>query len=466
MVYIIRTTAHLYVNMHSCDHPRLTRFALVVPCFLALLTVVNYGFSISVIRSISSIEKSSPYKIDFNNDVDDADVAMNILATTRALEESSLRFYMYDHPNITLKNAAIKKHDHKWNRYGNEAAYDANTIKALEESPLRTLDPNEADLFIPPIPFGSLVTSKDGTDLINLVYETLVNHPVFRKHHGDKHILVATPYILFRSDKYSYVGGMVKWYRNLMIQNMSVAMSWDPNAVINALQEGIDFHEYTAEFKKLKALSRRSFSLGLGSSSDLPNPDLHLATMEKFHNSSNLVFYQTRTKGSMYNSTIFRHAPVTNITLAGGGGNGGDHNLNFPKSSIGFGIDDIDAWKNEYANSKFCLVIRGDSPHSKAFWRSVRAGCIPVVVADALPIYSPILKSTLNMSDYAVILGEEDFVRDVKKALLKLQEMSDVEVEGKLQHLAFAQRVMMHDHPHSLFVPAFLREGVLATYVH
>ena len=70
------------------------------------------------------------------------------------------------------------------------------------------------------------------------------------------------------------------------------------------------------------------------------------------------------------------------------------------------------------------------------------------------------------MNDYAVILGEEYFVRDVRKALLKLQEMSDVEVEGKLQHLAFAQRVMMHDHPHSLFVPAFLREGVLATYVH
>jgi hypothetical protein len=117
-----------------------------------VLTVVNYGFSISVIRSISSIEKSSPYKIDFNNDVDEdaGDVAMIILAKTRALEESSLRFYMYDHPNITLKNVAIKKHDHKWNRYGNEAAYDANTIKALEKSPLRTLDPNEADLFIPP----------------------------------------------------------------------------------------------------------------------------------------------------------------------------------------------------------------------------------------------------------------------------------------------------------------------------
>ena len=233
---------------------------------------------------------------------------------------------------------------------------------------------------------------------------------------------------------------------------MTPALSWDPNAVINAIKEGVDFREYTTELKEATAMSRRSFSVGLGSSPG--DIDLHLASMEKFRRSSNLIFYQTRTEVSYWNSTMFRHAPVTNITRA-----------SFPKSSIGFGLKDKGEWLRELGDSKFCLVIRGDTPHSKALWRSIRCGCIPVVASDTLPIFAPMFKSTLRVRDYAVILKEEDIVRDTEGTLLRLQEMSDEEVEEKLKHLAFAQRVIMSDHPQSLFVPAFLHEATMATEV-
>ena len=251
---------------------------------------------------------------------------------------------------------------------------------------------------------------------------------------------------------------MKKWYP--LIYNVTPVLSWDPNAVYNAVKEGVDFTDYNSAFQKIQPLSRRSFSVGLGDavSSEYTLAtdiiELQLASLEKFQNSSNLVFYQTRTEPSYWNSTIFRHAPVTNITHA-----------NFPKSCIGFGLKDPDEWLREYQDSKFCLIIRGDSPHSHALWRAIRVGCIPVIAADSLPIYAPMFKSTLNMSEYAVVVSEQELVTDTEKTLLKLHDMSDAEIEAKVRHLAFAQRVIMTDHPQSLFVPAFIYEATMATEV-
>jgi hypothetical protein len=69
------------------------------------------------------------------------------------------------------------------------------------------------------------------------------------------------------------------------------------------------------------------------------------------------------------------------------------------------------------------------------------------------------------MSDYAVILDEEELLRNATKALLTLREMTMQQVEIKLLHLAFAQRVLFTDHPESLFVPALLKEAIAAEEV-
>jgi hypothetical protein len=92
-------------------------------------------------------------------------------------------------------------------------------------------------------------------------------------------------------------------------------------------------------------------------------------------------------------------------------------------------------------------------------------GCIPVIAADNLPVWGPILKSTLNMSDYGVIVSEKALVNDPTSTLLKLNEMSEAERDAKIKHLAFAQRVIFTDHPSSLFVPAFLKEAQMASKV-
>ena len=43
--------------------------------------------------------------------------------------------------------------------------------------------------------------------------------------------------------------------------------------------------------------------------------------------------------------------------------------------------------------------------------------------------------------------------------------MSDKEIEMKFMHLAFAQKVVFTDYPESLFVPAILKELIMAEEV-
>jgi hypothetical protein len=66
------------------------------------------------------------------------------------------------------------------------------------------------------------------------------------------------------------------------------------------------------------------------------------------------------------------------------------------------------------------------------------------------------------MHDYCIFIDEEKFIRDPQAELNKLQLLSTAEIKTKVDALAFAQRVILPDHPESLFVPAFLKEATKA----
>jgi hypothetical protein len=133
-------------------------------------------------------------------------------------------------------------------------------------------------------------------------------------------------------------------------------------------------------------------------------------------------------------------------------------------SSIGYGLPPDD-WLREYSSSQFCLAIRGDTPHTHALLNAVKVGCIPVVISDFYPLFAPSFPSTLNMEDYCVFIKEADFIRDPAKELLKLKDLGETWIRRKLDALAFAQKVVLMDHPESLFVPAFVKESMYA-YQH
>ena len=374
----------------------------------------------------------------------------NLSAVAQELEGMSNRFYMYDHPNITFIGKTEELGDQKSRllQHTGETENDEQMLAALKKSPLRTNNPNEADFFIPLMPMGRILMSKNGD--FDTPMATLLEEEMFRKHQGHKHVIISTCYALFRR-QVRHNSDMKTWYKKLY--NVTVIQSWDPSAVYNALYHSrADWGEFKVLKRKGKPLTRRSASVGLGAKNE--DLELALATKANFNNSTNFIFYHARPSWTYWNnSTIYRHAPITNITLE-----------NFPKSSIGWGLEK-DEWQREFGDSKFCLVVRGDSPHSHALWRSIRVGCIPVILADVLPVFAPMFKSTLNMTDYAIVLKEQDVLNNPEKTLLQLNSMSDEDIEVKIKHLAFAQRVIFTDHPQSLFVPALLKEAQMATEV-
>lgn len=284
-------------------------------------------------------------------------------AKTKAkiLEElDMIPFYMYDDPDITLDTQFTRLFERRLKRIGAEMLYDLATIKSLKESTWRTNDPDEAKLYIIPTPMGK-VQSSVNHELYDLAFNALLNHTVFKRTYGHNNVIIATPFLLFRGDKQLNGHGMMnKWLPYLW--NTTVASSWDQNAISNALQENFDFKDYSRAFRRIQPLTRKTFSVGLSGGTNFPLKGLHmaktldiynfpltLATIEKFNNSSNFIFYHTPLGHvCTSNSTIHRNAPVTNITLD-----------EIPKSSIGNGIVNRNEWYETFRDSKFCLCIRG-----------------------------------------------------------------------------------------------------------
>lgn len=270
-------------------------------------------------------------------------------------------FYMYNHPNITLETLRLNIDGIYLNRIGAEALNDLATIHALNSSSWKTSNPNDAKLFIIPIPMGRIFISRN-LDYYKTSFSTLVNDPIFQRTMGHRHVLPVSPFILFRGDwlKMKNQDPMKVWMP--LLWNVTVAQSYDQNGVVNAVNnKKHDLKEYTPVFESLYSLNKKTFSVGLSGGTNFPLRDIHipkrwekfhfpltLASTEKFYNSSNYIFYHTRQSSFYNNSTIFRQAPITNITMDA-----------FPKSSIGFGIDDKETWFEAYRDSKFCLCIRG-----------------------------------------------------------------------------------------------------------
>ena len=167
-----------------------------------------------------------------------------------------------------------------------------------------------------------------------------------------------------------------------------------------------------------------------------------------------MLFYHTRTEHFDFGSSPYRWGPFI-VTC-------------HYKASIGYELSP-DQWIQRFTSSKFCLVIRGDTPNSHALLRAVKVGCIPVVVCDYYPIFSPTFKTSLDIRDFSIFLDEKAFLENPQQQLSSLEQIPEVEIRRKLVALQYAQQVTCPDHPESLFIPALLREAdasFLPSYKH
>ena len=371
----------------------------------------------------------------------------------KELEAFNVSYYMYEDSDIVQQHAKemLSKRKGKklmLKRYHRDALAEVEILDALASHSLRTLNPQKADFFVIPTSVAAILTTfgGDAKRVYPKVFDTLLETPTFKATQGHRHILMALVLPIFSPHHRRIMKsfGLSQYYGKLA--NVTIATDCDAAGMKQlADSDKNDTSDYAGAFKNLP-VSSKSFSMGLMSNSEIP---FHAASFKKFTNSSYFVFYHTRTNPSLHNSTIYRQIAVTK-----------NASLSLPRSSIGYDISK-DEWLSRYVDSKFCLCIRGDTPHTHALSSSVKVGCIPVIVCDSYPLYAPTLKSSVDMSDYAVILDENKFVEDPVRELKKLQDMTDLEIQMKLKALALAQRVLVYDHPDSLFVPAFIQEAAM-----
>jgi hypothetical protein len=254
--------------------------------------------------------------------------------------------------------------------------------------------------------------------------------------------------------------GLLQFYQNIH-QRVSIARSDDllgtHFAYLHNVTSSNKFHDnkfdtttmfrgFDELFREERPVTEYTFCVGLGGNAT--HGPLRKPTMENFHGSTLFIFYHTRRAPSAYDSTKYRHAPLMNVSWS-----------LLPPSSIGHEIPPAQ-WARDVSDSKFCLVIRGDNPASNSLFTAVKAGCIPVLISDWFLFYAPPFPTTLDLRDFSIVIAEEEFIQNPHAAIESLRHLPDEWIKSKLQALAWAQRVLLMDHPNSLFVPAFLREAM------
>ena len=391
----------------------------------------------------------------------DAPLASSLILTDN-LKAVSSYFYIYDAPNITqaalvgpLRHMGEKafREPSRLDHVLEDARAERDVLGALEKHPLRTFNPDEATIFVIPTPMTELLAygcQWEECTWYDEVFDALLNHPIYKRTQGHNHVLISFNWLSFNKRMISFIPSLSRNYRR--IENVTVANHYDPFGCLELTDQlGDSYDETEPGFWALypeETPVTKSFSVGLGVGKTF---EIQRPTYERFLASGNFLFYHTRgpEQPFAFGSNKYRMAPLNQAVIDV-----------LPKSSIGFELDRIE-WMRQFVDSKFCLVLRGDTPHSHALLRAVRAGCIPVMVSDSYEQYAGSFKSSIALQDYTFSLDEEEVLHDPAREISKLLDIPGDVIQAKLRNLTIAQSVLLPDHPESLFVEAFLVETTM-----
>jgi hypothetical protein len=126
--------------------------------------------------------------------------------TIQDLQRVETRYYMYDDCDILQCDLLdeLRKRGSPQNpeldHISTDARAEADVIKALKDHPLRTTDPEKASLYIVPLPLAELIAyGCQWEDCIwfEESFEALFDHPIFKRHHGNGHVLISQHWAAF-----------------------------------------------------------------------------------------------------------------------------------------------------------------------------------------------------------------------------------------------------------------------------
>ena len=209
----------------------------------------------------------------------------------------------------------------------------------------------------------------------------------------------------------------------------------------------------TSLFNVLWETTKSSVILPFNSHPDMPFINDPLSYEDWKKNRDIDFWYRTTKKESAHGGTDLRHLPIKHHDRLFGKTN--------PKNSVGFTLP-RHSWFNGWGRSKFCLIIRGDSPSSHAWIHSIRACCIPIFISDhfvdvALPFgegKGP--PFWLKLEDFAFVFGEKRVLENSQRMVQIIENTNATVLERKLKHLLEVRRLLLYDHPQSLVLEALV----------
>jgi hypothetical protein len=387
----------------------------------------------------------------------------NVEKVTFILESyQGKRYYIYNNTNMTLHHIRDKAKDsssvptwgqQKWTkRFSSYALGELNYIETLEQYTrhLRTFDIQDADFVVVPIPLSAAVFWGTGEDITSAFSHLLYNEEYFVQN-SEKHLYFAIIEKLLRGD---YTP--IKHFSGLgLTLELLVALS---KGIVVKDFDTHTFHQFVLnnspnDWKQALTgpLFQHQWSLGFAQECNNPNyPFVDVSDFEDWKSKQLTIFYRTPHGTSLFNSTIYRHALAIDQ-------DGID--LYFPNvSSVGF-IIPYDQWLQNFQSSQFCVVVRGDNPTSRSLFAAIRMGCMPIIVSDSLPYYQPMFRSLLKYEDFSIMVDEKEYLLQPSKSLKNaINSLTLEELQSKVNGLALLQRILVLDHPKSLFIPAFVHE--------
>ena len=147
------------------------------------------------------------------------------------------------------------------------------------------------------------------------------------------------------------------------------------------------------------------------------------------------IFYHTRSSTFAHNATYIRRLPVLVREY-------------WPQHDVGLEVAAA-RWAAGWSESRYCLVVRGDTPTSHAFYAAIAAACIPVVVSDAFASVALPFRGHIRLTDVAVVVSEQAFLAAPHAVGLKVIELPLAVATRKLAAIARAQRMLIMRHPES-----------------
>ena len=363
-----------------------------------------------------------------------------------------------NHIMSSFNSEVTRSHKHKFNFFmytdlqpfvpltcsgHNTDSPDKIFIEQLENHPQRTLDATKASLFV--IPLQLLQSFECNRDK----YDQWLAHSInnlqasfwFQRYNGIDHIMPAFHY------KFS---GFSDINQILLPPSCRSVLQ---NVTMTRYEA---FNDDRVQFLKPSSIFETYYKLYDRKKKIIVVPYLIDAKISNIQESYTewskrrfAIYYHTRSSQSDHGGTKLRHRPWTGKTSS----------QKCMSCSINRGHTDSKKWLRGWQDSKFCLVIRGDTPTSHSFYRAVKSSCIPVLISTGFEAVGFPFSSFVDLSSFVVEISEEEWLENgitgLEQSLNSIATNSSL-IQSKLTALHRVQPILVWNHPDSITTTSVL----------